>query len=107
MLHGIIQERDDMDCPICLAATTCVVLRCGHPICIACFKRCHFPVKPPQPPFPYSIEVEEEYDDDRNHPKWNEKYPLIEGWSLDQWFEEDEETTESEQYLRVCPLCRK
>lgn len=108
MFHGIIQEKDNMECPICLSTTTCVVLRCGHPICTECFKRCHFPVKPPQPKFPYSTEVEEEYDDDRNHPKWNKEYPLIQEWQqeLDRWFDDQEEKFEREQYLRVCSLCR-
>ena len=108
MMHGPIEEKNDTECPICLNTTGCVVLRCQHPLCETCFKRCHFPKQPPQPPFPYP-EIEEDYDNDMENPKWYRDYPLIKNWQkeMDNWFDTQEEKYESEKYLRCCPLCRK
>jgi hypothetical protein len=67
-----------LECPICLEHKNCVLLpKCGHPVCVKCFKRCQYPNSDDEPPFPYSS-MEEEYYEDEDNPKWNVIYPLLE-----------------------------
>lgn len=108
MLHGPMEEEEGIECPVCLNTSTCVILACKHPLCETCFKRCHFPKDPPQPNFPLP-ELEEEYDDEPENPKWLRDYPLIQDWQqeMNKWFDDKEERFDNEKYLRVCPLCRK
>lgn len=74
-----------------------------------CFKRCYFTDhrKYGEPQFPHP-ELEEEYDDDTDNPKWNIEYPLIKLWveEWEAWNDACEEKYEKESYLRVCPLYR-
>lgn len=81
--------------------------RCEHSVCIECFKRCYYGSKENEPEFPYP-EIEEEYDDDPENPKWN-NYPLIQIYNeeYDIWLDEKEEKYLNEENLRKCPLCRK
>jgi hypothetical protein len=102
---------ENTECPICTETTTCVIQpRCTHPTCISCFKRCQFGDPQPQPPFPYSDEVEDEWDEvDDDDPEFHAKYPLVRQWMIDFQKHAIQESlnTKKEESLRVCPLCRK
>lgn len=108
---GVLQFADNLECPICLETKRCVSQpRCDHFACINCFKRCHFVNRDDDdyPDFPYP-EIEEEYDEDPDNPKWDVEYPLIKLYH-EEWdkIEEDKmKNYTNEEYLRCCPLCRK
>ena len=108
---GTLQFFENTECPICLETKTCVTqANCEHTICVDCFKRCYLPSywNDPQPEFPYSSEIEDEFDTSYNDPKWM-RDPLIRKYKEDseRWQEERELKEESESYLKVCSLCRK
>lgn len=100
-----------VECPFCLRETDESVKqpRCSHWLCITCFKRCYFNEynREGEPDFPYP-EIEDDYYDDQENPKWETEYPLIqvfnEQWS--RWNREKESTYHREAYLRKCTLCR-
>ena len=103
---------ENTECPICTETTTCVIQpRCTHPTCISCFKRCWYGGdRPPQPPFPYSDEVENEWVEvDDDDPEFHAKYPLVRQWMIDDQNHAIQESLNmrKEESLRVCPLCRK
>ena len=105
---GILEFIDNYECSICIETKRCVSQpKCNHFVCIDCFKRCYYGDESGKPEFPYP-EIEEEYDDDQENPKWSE-YPLItiynEKWNA--WDDNRMEKYEREKYLRCCPLCRK
>ncbi len=83
---------------------------CEHSVCIDCFKRCYYgdENREAEPIFPYS-DVEDEYYDDENNPKWDNDYPLIKIYNEEhnKWEDKKTEKYEKEEYLRHCPLCRK
>lgn len=100
-----------LECPICLETKKCISQpTCNHHICIDCFKRCYYEEKSnDEPIFPYSSDIEDEYESDQLNAKWDNDYPLIniynEEWN--RWEDAREEKYESEQNLRKCPICRK
>ncbi len=103
---------DNLECPICLEHKRCVSQpRCQHFVCIDCFKRCHFldQSNDGSPKFPYDSDIEEEYNEESDDSKWDVDYPLIkiynEMWN--EWDDAKREKYDDEEYLRVCPLCRK
>ena len=106
---GVLKFTEDVECPICMETKTCVEgLRCDHNVCVDCFRRCRNGQHKPQPQFPYSSEVEDEYDVDQDAERWRND-PLIAKYKAD-WvqYELDEKITYlKEASLRVCPLCRK
>lgn len=109
---GILERKDNIECPICLECKRGTTQpQCNHFICIDCFKRCHYQWKDcsGQPPFPYPADIEDEYDEDRNNPKWESDYPLIGNYHRDfeRWDKLHNEKYDRESYLRMCPLCRK
>lgn len=109
---GVLDFIDNLECPVCLDTKRCVSQpRCDHFICIDCFKRCYFmdDTNEGAPNFPYP-EIEEEYDEDTDNPKWTDyEYPLIKLYyeQLDEYEYAKAEKYNSENYLRLCPLCRK
>ncbi len=106
---GVLEITKKLECPICLEIKKCISLpRCEHSVCIECFKRCYYGSEENEPAFPYP-EIEDEYDNDSENPKWNNNYPLIEIYNEEYeiWLDEKEEKYSNEEYLRKCPLCRK
>jgi hypothetical protein len=109
MLFGTLTVVEDSECPICLERTKCITQpRCEHFVCICCFKRCYYGDESCTLVFPYA-DIEQEYYEDQENPKWIVHYPLIETYEkeYDQWHDEQEGKREREDYLRKCPLCRK
>ena len=98
-------------CPICLDTKVSVVMpTCSHSICVDCFKRITYGMEVPKPPFPYSREIETEWEEGGSEsPEWCSRYPLIEIWESEcaQCDEETSEAFEREDNLRRCPLCRE
>ena len=110
--EGVLQFSDALlECPVCLELKTSVAHpRCDHFVCIDCFKRCYYgdPDESGKPTFPYP-EVEAEYYDTRDAAEWkNGMYPLLAlfEYADDLWDTLRAYKYETEEYLRVCPLCR-
>ena len=109
---GILDIIDNIECPICLEYKQGISQpRCEHYLCIDCFKRCYFSEENDinnEPIFPYS-DIEELYYQDSSNPKWEIEYPLIKVYNeeCNKWEEMCDEKYDSEEYLRICPLCRK
>jgi hypothetical protein len=105
----ILKFEDGHDCPVCLEENVrCVQnINCDHYICITCFKKCHHWDVPDdnQPPFPYSREIEDEYDED---PEKFRDDPIINVWQdcMATYFDEIDEKNDSRSNLRLCPVCR-
>jgi hypothetical protein len=110
MLFGSTLETiETVECPICLEEKRGVSQpKCSHSLCIGCFKRCYYGDTEGEPDFPYP-DIEEEYWEDQDNPKWNRDYPLIavyhETWNM--WDDARSMKYEREENLRICPLCRK
>jgi hypothetical protein len=100
------------DCPICLEVKKGLSQpNCDHFVCMDCFVRCYYgPPDEPQPEFPYSKEVEEEYESfPRINVEMELRYPLLKQYrnDLDAWEMQRQEKFENEENLRSCPICRK
>ena len=84
--------------------------RCNHSLCITCFKRCYYgdEMTDEEPIFPYP-DIEDEYYDDTENIKWVNDYPLIQLYDeeYNRWEYEKQKKYESEEYLRICSICRK
>jgi hypothetical protein len=109
---GILEISDNLECPICLENKLCISqARCDHSLCINCFKRCYYgdESREGEPIFPYDKNIEDEYEEDQDNPKWDIDYPLIKIYNeeFNKWDDERIEKYDSEEYLRKCPLCRK
>ena len=106
---GILEISDNLECPICFEINRGISQpNCDHTLCIECFKRCYYGKEFIYPDFPYP-DIEDEYDEDQENPKWNIDYPLIFSYNVE-WNRIDNDRQnkyESEKYLRKCPLCRK
>ena len=110
MLSGIFEMFDNVECPICLDVKRSVKLKhCQHTICIDCYKRCHYGLadRTNEPNFPYP-DIEDEYDNDTENPKWGDEYPLIKIYNdeWNRWYDEKDVKYENEGNLRKCPICR-
>ena len=108
---GVLEITNNIECPICLEIKECISQpRCNHSVCISCFKRCYYgdESREGEPIFPYP-DIEDDYYDDTENPKWEIDYPLIkiynEEWN--KWDDEKNERYENEENLRSCPICRK
>ena len=108
---GELEIADNIECPICLEIKRGVSQpKCEHSVCINCFKRCYYGEEDEDndPLFPYP-DIEDEYYNDRENPKWDIEYPLIKQWDLlcDKWEEDKDIKYGNEEHLRKCPICRK
>jgi len=108
---GMLKVKDVFECPLCLEVKQCVSQpRCDHYVCVDCFKRCYYgdENREGEPKFPYP-DIEDEYDDDQDNPKWETEYPSIEIYNEQHsiWDDEKMKKYENEEYLRMCPICRK
>ena len=104
----------ETDCPICLQIKICISQpKCNHFTCIECFRRCHYGDDEydidNKPIFPYDSDIENEYYEDDENPKWENEYELIKLYHImeNEWEIKQQEHFEKEKYLRKCPLCRK
>jgi|SRR6056300_657232 hypothetical protein len=102
--------KNDVECPVCFETKRGITLpNCEHAICIECFRDCYYGPDFDEPDFPYSKDIEEEYEEYGglcDTPKsFLEQYPLI--------YEYEEEC--NRRYDRQkdmtsvnsrCPLCR-
>ena len=111
MRFGILDLSDNVECPVCLEVKRSISQpNCEHTLCIDCFKRCYYgdESREGEPHFPYP-DIEDEYYDDQENPKWENDYPLIkiynEEWN--KWDDKRDQKRENEEYLAKCPLCRK
>ena len=108
--NGILELSDNLECPICFETKKGISYpRCEHAACIDCFKRCMYGDSDGdnEPSFPYP-DIEEEYGDDPENPKWKNDYPLIKihNEELNKWDDKKNQKHENESNLRKCPLCR-
>ena len=106
---GVLDVIENVECMICFKTKNGLSLpKCYHSVCIDCFKRMYYGDDSGEPEFPYP-EIQEEYYNDMENPKWNMDYPLIamydEKW--EQWDLRKLKKYREEQYLRQCPLCKK
>lgn len=107
----ILKISDNAECPICLENKCSVEQpRCKHTLCIDCFKRCYYgdDNAENEPTFPYP-DIEYEYYEDQDNPKWDTDFPLIHIYNIqwDKWDDDKNEKRNNEEYLCKCPLCRK
>jgi len=108
---GVLEISDNIECPICLEVKRSISQpNCEHTLCIKCFQRCWYGKDDTEnePKFPYP-DIEDEYYEDQDNSKWETNYPLIkiynEEWN--KWDDEKIQKFDNEEYLRMCPLCRK
>ena len=105
---GILEISDNIECPICVECKKGISYpRCNHMVCIECFRRCMYGDETGQPIFPYP-DIEDEYDEEPENPKWKNDYPLIEIYQrdYDYWEYNKNEKYENETNIRLCPVCR-
>lgn len=105
---GFLNFKDNIDCPICLETKRGVDQpNCNHYLCIQCFRNMYNKEYIESPIFPYP-EIEEEYYDNPDDPKWENEYPLLKVYEEenDEYDEKINEICENEN-LDKCPLCRK
>jgi len=113
--------KDDVECPICFETKKGITQpNCEHAICIECFRDCYYG-KYDEPDFPYSKDIEEEYDeyddydlreeydeydDLYNAPKsFLDKYPLIREYE-EECNKRYDRQNEMISVNSRCPLCR-
>jgi hypothetical protein len=107
---GILEISDNVECPICYNVERSISQpNCEHTTCIKCFKRCYYGDDDTEnePKFPYP-DIEDEYYDNQENPKWDNDYPLIKKFNEDwnKWDDEKNQKYENAEYLQKCPLCR-
>lgn len=110
MFYEKLTFYKSVECPVCLEDKPGVKqVNCDHTVCIDCFKRCHYGGNNIQKPvFPYSREIEDEYDSNPDDSKWMND-PLIIKYN-DDWVIYENKVDEiyyREASLRVCGICRK
>jgi len=110
--------KNDVECPICFETKKGITQpNCEHAICIECFRDCYYG-KYDEPDFPYSKDIEEEYDDYDLREEYDEyddlynapksfldKYPLIREYEEEcnrRYDRQDEMISVNSR----CPLCR-
>ncbi len=110
---GILEISDNLECLLCLENTRVTTyLNCDHKICISCFKRCYYRNEKDdienEPIFPYP-DIEDEYYDDPEDPKWDTDYHLIQKYNdeWNKWEDARDYRYANEAYLRKCSVCSK
>ena len=115
--YKTLEVKNNTDCPVCLEENQeCVkYLNCSHFVCIKCYKKQVYPEKlerTGEPVFPYGSDIEDEYYEDQENPKWKSEYPLIEQYNEeyekwdDEW-EEKECKISDQVFSKKCPVCRE
>ena len=116
--HYQFAYEENATCPICETTTTCVYrTECCHLACISCFKGYHY-YKDTNvlAPFPYSEEVEAEWDELRSYrspedqEEFLQKYPLVREWEyviLPKWREDCLNKPIENRRKYSCAECRK
>jgi hypothetical protein len=107
---GKLDTVETTDCPVCLETKPGVVMpRCTHSMCVGCFKRCMYgEPDEPEPKFPYSEDVENEWHEDQDSAEFLARYPLVVKYNQDwnSWDDRRQVKYEKEENLRHCPYCR-
>ena len=111
--------KNEVECPVCFETNRGITLpNCEHAICIQCFRDCYYG-KYDEPDFPYSKDIEEEYekyggmreeygdyDDLYDAPKsFLEQYPLIREYE-EECNRRYDRQNEMISVNSRCPLCR-
>lgn len=104
----ILSILDKAECQHCLSRDIQCVKRfeCNHALCFRCFKKAHYGDPPKQPVFPYTKEVEYEYQNNKWDRAWNED-PLIKQYEYDynNWVEKLYENFKECDPMRTCKEC--
>ena len=106
--NGKLTFYDSVECPICLENKSGVKqVNCDHTACIDCFKRCNYGQAISQPIFPYPEDIEDEYEENHDDPKWAND-PLIKKYNEEFILYEHSLDINhmKEASLRVCGICR-
>jgi len=106
---GHLDLHETKECPVCLEEKPCFSQpKCNHWLCVDCFRRFYYGEEKEDIPFPYSPDIEQEYDENPDDPKWTQN-ELIQLWKQQSDLLEDRnmERYEEEEYLRLCPICRQ
>lgn len=109
---GILPVVLNRECPICLEVKekSVEMPNCSHTLCLECFKRCHYGDFSGKPVFPYSNAIKTKYyEDDNDDNGWMVDFPLIHTWEkeTEEWYHRCNMKFNSEEYLRLCCVCRK
>lgn len=102
---GDLPLHNNKECPVCLETKQGVEMpRCNHTTCIDCLKDMYRFFD--EPDFPYSIEIQDEYEEDPENPVWELYYPLIKDYQ--EKIDHIDEIAEQpmKDYLSKCPVCR-
>ena len=104
-----IKHVGENECPVCLDRRMCVNQpRCDkHPICVECFKRCHYgneidSLTEPEYPYPDDENGFVCPENFRTDPKIIEYLQKYEEWETNQGLADENE----EANLKKCPICR-
>jgi hypothetical protein len=108
-LNGKLTFYDSVECPVCFEEKLGVKqINCDHTICIDCFKRCKYGCVIEEPVFPYPADIEDEYENNHEDPKWKTD-PLIIKYNDDWKIYENmlDINYKKETCLRACGICRR
>jgi hypothetical protein len=103
-------KEEPEECPVCMETSECVMLpKCGHTMCVQCFKRCvDGPPRANEPRFPYPDKEDEYFDqgNEETNPLFHD--PLVVKYNADWnlWEDEWNHQYDREHNLRACPMCR-
>lgn len=104
---GKLDILDDLVCSACLETRRSVLLpTCSHTLCIRCFRNYYYNEDiddENEPIFPYP-DIEEEYSNNPEDPKWEKYYPLIKIFN-ERWNIRGE--NQIDDYLHRRPVCKK
>ena len=81
--------------------------KCEHYLCLQCFDNNWYTYdKIPEPEYPYSDEIYEEYYQDPENEKWK-GYPLLDVYyqQMTLWHKLKNEILDKYEHLRKCPVC--
>ena len=111
--------KNDVECPICFETKRGITLpKCEHAICIQCFRDCYYG-RYDEPDFPYSKDIEEEYEEyggmREEYGDYDELYDapksFLEQYPLIREYEEEcnRRLDRQDEMISVnsrCPVCR-
>lgn len=103
-----LEIRDSVMCSMCDQTTLCAFQPyCRHPMCVECFRGCYYGEKCPTIPFPYSDDIQSQYESNPMQIRWEIQYPLIKMWQcqLEALIDEWSKRIDYGSLVRACPLC--